>query len=74
MMNELYGKKVVSIKWDRIKGEYVDDIKGKFIAFGLQGEYSDSASLVYSSAIIFESITNKLYNIPVENIRFIEEV
>jgi len=71
--SELFGKNVVTLKWDEDTKSYLDDISGRFIAFGMQGEYSDSASLCYSSAIIIDK-TNRLHNIAVENIRFIEEI
>ena len=70
---ELFGKNIVILKWDREKGDYFDDIFGRFIAFGIQGEYSNTASLCYSSAIIIDK-TNTLHNIPVELVRFIEPI
>jgi hypothetical protein len=70
---ELFGKQVMTLKWDKDKNDFVDDMYCRFIAFGLQGEYSAMASLCYSSAIVIDK-TNKLHNIPVENIRFIEEI
>ena len=69
----LFGKNVVTLEWDNEKKDFFDDIYARFICFGLQGEYSENASLCYSSAIVIDK-TNKLHNIPVENIRFIEEI
>ena len=71
--SELFGKNVMTLKWDKDKKDFFDDMTGLFIAFGMTGEYSDMASLCYSTAIIIDK-TNRLHNIPVENIRFIEEV
>ena len=60
-------KEVVWKEWDKKEKRLILKGKGRFVAFGIAGEYSDSASLCYSSMIIL-SEDNLLHNIPIENV------
>ena len=58
-------KEVIWTEYDPKKNRQELAGKGIFVAWGVQGEYSDCASLVYSSMIIM-SEDKKLHNVPVE--------
>ena len=71
---DLIGRDVIAQKWvndksSTVLGKWVN-IEGKLVAFGIQSEYSDMASLVYSSAIILGD-DGQFHNVPVENVKLI---
>ena len=64
------GRKVKVQKWNG--KEYEPDFIGEFVTWGIQGEYSDCASLVYSSMIVMDDQL-KLHNVPIENIHLMRD-
>jgi hypothetical protein len=71
-MIDLQGKTVMAMKRVQDKDRIwhsEDDFEGRFIAFGITGEYGEKGSSCYSSVIVIDK-ESKLHNVPVELIKF----
>ena len=69
-MSSLFMRDVYVLRWDKEHKKYHPDEKGQFLSFGITGEYSDMASLQYSSVIVL-MVDGTMKNVPIEMVQFI---